>query len=77
MSRTKYFDIDTTKPVVMCPNCGARPMMAQWYIKGSANHKNYAVVCPVCGCRLREPYKFKDPEKALIFWNGTGGGCRG
>lgn len=77
MSRMKFSDIDASATVAMCPKCGTRPQMAQWYIKGVCNRKNYAVVCPKCKHRLQEPYKFNDPEKALTFWNGTGGGCRG
>ena len=52
-----------------CPMCGHKPEIVSWYIKGTANTLNYAVVCKHCGYRLREPYKFNNPAKALFFWN--------
>lgn len=52
-----------------CPMCGHKPEIISWYIKGTANTLNYAVVCKRCGYRLCEPYKFNNPVKALFFWN--------
>lgn len=54
-----------------CPQCHTYPDLVAWYIKGVANRRNYAIVCPNCHYRLKEPYKFNKPEKAIRFWNET------
>ena len=69
MSRMKKLETIDDSELSPCPKCGAKPDVMVWYIKGSVNRKNYAVVCPKCGYRLKEPYKFSSPEKAIAFCN--------
>lgn len=69
MSRMKKLETIDDSELSPCPECGAKPDVMVWYIKGSVNRKNYAVVCPKCGYRLKEPYKFNTPEKAMARWN--------
>ena len=55
-----------------CPNCSNnKPELVAWFIKGTANRIHYRVQCPKCGHRLREPYEFKTPTKAVYFWNNA------
>lgn len=72
MSRIKVLDGFDNSELSPC-KCGAKPEMMVWYIKGVVNRKNYAVVCPKCGYRLKEPYKFNTPEKAMDRWNKEAG----
>lgn len=75
MRRLKKLENTDDYDILPCPKCGARKLdIIVWHIKGVANRKNFAVVCPKCGYRLKEPYKFNDPRKAVTFWN-KGAGC--
>lgn len=66
----KYSSLhDLCLTVRPCPKCNGDPDMMAWYIRGVANHLNYALVCPKCGYRLKQPYKFRSCIKAIKFWN--------
>lgn len=73
---SKMFKYCTTHDLCLvvkpCPKCKSDPDLMAWYIKGVANHLNFAVVCQSCGHRLGEPYKFRSPVKAIEFWNKQG-----
>ena len=70
MGRMKRLENINQSELYPCPKCkGRKPDVMVWFIKGSVNRKNYAVVCPKCGYRLSEPYKFNTPEKAIARWN--------
>ena len=46
--------------------CGGYGKLASFYIKGSANKKNYFVKCSKCATRTRNR---KIPSKAIEEWN--------
>ena len=73
MSRMKKLETIDDSELSPCPKCEAKPDVMVWHIKGVCNRRNYAVVCPKCGYRLKEPYKFSSPEKAIAFWNKEAG----
>ena len=74
---SKYFHyLEGMKPgmfnIYPCPNCSNdKPELVAWFIKGTANRIHYRVQCPKCGHRLKEPYEFKTPTKAVYFWNNA------
>jgi len=74
---SRYFHyLEGMKPgmfnIYPCRNCGHdKPEIVAWFIKGTANRIHYRVQCPKCGYRLREPYEFKGPTKAVYFWNNN------
>ena len=74
---SRYFHyLEGMKPgmfnIYPCPNCSNdKPELVAWFIKGTANRIHYRVQCPKCGHRLKEPYEFKTPTKAMYFWNNA------
>lgn len=74
---SRYFHyLEGMKPgmfnIYPCPNCSNdKPELVAWFIKGTANRIHYRVQCPKCGHRLKEPYEFKTPTKAVYFWNNA------
>ena len=74
---SKYFHyLEGMKPgmfnIYPCRNCGHdKPEIVAWFIKGTANRIHYRVQCQKCGYRLREPYEFKTPTKAVHFRNNA------
>jgi hypothetical protein len=49
-----------------CPFCYSEPELKSVFIQGSANHKNYFVLCPHCEFRLRNR---RVQEGAIGEWN--------
>ena len=49
-----------------CPFCGGEAKIVDWYISGVANHKNYFVMCKVCG---RNSKNRNALNKAVSEWN--------
>ena len=46
--------------------CGSEPNVISFYIKGTANKKNFFVKCMKCKTRTR---RRKNPIKAIEEWN--------
>ena len=74
---SRYFHyLEGMKPgmfnIYPCSNCSNdKPELVAWFIKGTANRIHYRVQCPKCGHRLKEPYEFRTPTKAVYFWNNA------
>lgn len=49
--------------------CGSEPKLVEYYIKGSANHKNYFVKCESCKRRTRNR---RLKQVAIDEWNEFG-----
>lgn len=49
-----------------CPICGSQAILKDKYLKGSANKKNWWVVCTGCGYRTQDRNKSR---KAIEEWN--------
>ena len=54
----------------LCTTCGKEPKLIDYYIKGTANHKNYFVKCE-CGKRTRNRKRIIG---AVTEWNEMGEG---
>ncbi|MBQ6355033.1 hypothetical protein IJJ18_01255 [Candidatus Saccharibacteria bacterium] len=66
MSRMKKLETIDDSELSPCPKCEANPDVMVWYIKGSVNRKNYAVVCPKCGYRLKGRISSILPKKRWL-----------